>query len=83
MASMSAVGKIGAMLCRVAMPAHATVVGMRRLLSALLRAALIVGALAVRARRPARPGARRALHRDEPIIGSLDTWPAVPRKPQA
>ena len=24
---------------------------------------------------------QRALHGDEPIIGSLDTWPAVPRKP--
>ncbi len=53
---------------------------MRRLLSALLRAALVVGALAlVRAvlldRAP-----RRALHGSEPVIGSLDTWPAVPRK---
>ena len=25
---------------------------------------------------------RRELHGDEPVIGSLDTWPAVPRKPQ-
>ena len=55
---------------------------MRRLVSILFRAALIVGALAlVRAvlldRAP-----RRELHRDEPVIGSLDTWPAVPRKPQ-
>jgi hypothetical protein len=53
----------------------------RRLLSGLLRAALIIGALAaVRAvlldRAP-----RRALHPGEPVIGSLDTWPAVPRKP--
>ncbi|HEX4160958.1 MAG TPA: hypothetical protein VHZ05_00575 [Acidimicrobiales bacterium] len=26
---------------------------------------------------------QRALNGDEPIIGSLDTWPAVPRKPTA
>ena len=55
---------------------------MRRLLSTLFRAALIVAALAaVRAvlldRAP-----RRELHGSEPVIGSLDTWPAVPRKPQ-
>ena len=53
----------------------------RRLLSGLLRAALIIGVLAaVRAvlldRAP-----RRALHPGEPVIGSLDTWPEVPRKP--
>ncbi len=56
---------------------------MRRLLSALVRAALVVAVVAfVRAllldRAP-----RRELHGDEPVIGSLDTWPAVPRKPQA
>jgi hypothetical protein len=54
---------------------------MRRLCRTLLRAALLIGLLAaVRAvlldRAP-----RRELHRDEPVIGSLDTWPAVPRKP--
>ena len=54
---------------------------MRRLLSTLFRAALVVAALAaVRAvlldRAP-----RRELHGSEPVIGSLDTWPAVPRKP--
>ena len=54
---------------------------MRRFLSGLLRAALIIAAFAaVRAvlldRAP-----DRALHPGEPIIGSLDTWPAVPRKP--
>jgi len=25
---------------------------------------------------------RRELHGSEPVIGSLDTWPAVPRKTQ-
>jgi hypothetical protein len=24
---------------------------------------------------------RRALHGSAPVIGSLDTWPAVPRRP--
>jgi hypothetical protein len=55
---------------------------MRRLVSTLFRAALVIGALAlVRAvlldRAP-----RRELNRGEPVIGSLDTWPAVPRKPE-
>jgi len=55
---------------------------MRRFVSTLFRAALVIGVLAeVRAvlldRAP-----RRELHGDEPVIGSLDTWPAVPRKQQ-
>jgi len=54
---------------------------MRRLLWMLFRAALVIGVLAlVRAvlldRAP-----QRALHGSEPVIGSLDTWPDVPRKP--
>ena len=56
---------------------------MFRLLRTLVKAALFVLVLAaVRAvlldRAP-----RRALHGDEPIIGSLDTWPEVPRKPKS
>jgi hypothetical protein len=56
---------------------------MRRLLWTLVRAALVVAVVAtVRAvlldRAP-----QRALHGDERIIGSLDTWPAVPRKPES
>ena len=56
---------------------------MRRLLWILFRAALVIGVLAlVRAvlldRAP-----QRALHGNEPVIGSLDTWPAVPRKIRA
>jgi len=55
----------------------------RRLLSALVRAALVVAVvLVVRAALLDR-APRRELHGDEPIIGSLDTWPAVPRKPEA
>jgi hypothetical protein len=55
---------------------------MRRLLSTLFRALLVIAVLAVvRAvlldRAPQReiPAGRR------PVIGSLDTWPEVPRKP--
>jgi hypothetical protein len=55
----------------------------RRLLSTLLRAALVVAALAVLRAVLLDRGPRRELHRGEPVIGSLDTWPAVPRKPQS
>jgi hypothetical protein len=82
---MSDVGKMGAMCCRVAMGGHATVVGMRRLLRTVFRAALVIAVLAVvreilldRAPQRAIPARGR-----EPVIGSLDTWPAVPRKPSA
>jgi hypothetical protein len=56
---------------------------MRRLLSTFLRAALIMGALAVVRAVLLDRAPRRELHRGEPVIGSLDTWPAVPRKPEA
>jgi hypothetical protein len=54
---------------------------MRHLLWVLVRAALVVAVVAaVRAvlldRAP-----QRALHGGTPVIGSLDSWPAVPRKP--
>ena len=53
----------------------------RRLLSVLLRIAVLAAVVAtVRAvlldRQP-----RRGLDGDLPVIGSLDTWPDVPRKP--
>ena len=54
---------------------------MRRLVSTLFRAALVVGALAVVRAVLLDRAPRRELHRGEPVIGSLDTWPAVPRKP--
>jgi len=73
---------MGAMLRRVAMAARYRG-RMRRLLSTLLRALLVIAVLAVvRAvlldRAPQReiPANGR-----ESVIGSLDTWPAVPRKP--
>ena len=76
---------MGAMLRKVAMDGHATVVGMRRLLWTGLRAALVIAVLAVVReilldRAPQRPIPARGR---EPVIGSLDTWPEVPRKPPA
>ncbi len=56
-------------------------VGVRRLLSGLFRAALIIGALAVVRAVLLDRAPQRALHGGEPLIGSLDTWPVVPRKP--
>ncbi len=54
----------------------------RRLLSFLVRAVLVLAVVGlVRAvlldRAP-----RRELNGDQPLIGSLDTWPDVPHKPQ-
>ena len=54
---------------------------MRRLLSGLFRAALIIGTLLVVRAVLLDRAPQRELHRGEPLIGSLDTWPAVPRKP--
>jgi hypothetical protein len=56
---------------------------MRRLLSALFRSALIIVVLAVVRAMLLDRAPRRELHRGEPVIGSLDTWPDVPRKPQS
>jgi hypothetical protein len=57
----------------------------RRLLSTLLRAAFVIAVLAVIREILLERAPQRAIpaHGDEPVIGSLDTWPAVPRKPQA
>jgi len=54
---------------------------MRRALTLAVRATLVAAVLAtVRAilldRAPQRP-----LHGADPVIGSLDTWPKVPRRP--
>ncbi len=56
---------------------------MRRPLSTLFRIALVVGVLAVVRAVLLDRAPRREIHGAEPVIGSLDTWPAVPRKPQA
>ena len=76
-------GKMGAMLRKVAMTGHATVGDMRRLLWTAIRAALVIAVLAVVRAVLLDRAPRRALHGSEPVIGSLDTWPAVPRKPGA
>jgi hypothetical protein len=56
---------------------------MRRLLWTLIRATLVVALLAIVRSVLLDRAPQRALHGDEPIIGSLDTWPDVPRKPSA
>jgi hypothetical protein len=53
----------------------------RRLLWALVRAALVILVLVVVRSVLLDQAPRRELHGDEPVIGSLDTWPSVPRKP--
>ncbi len=55
---------------------------MRRLLSFLLRAAVVAALVALVRAALLDRAPRRELHGDEPVIGSLDTWPAVPRKPE-
>ncbi|HWD53717.1 MAG TPA: hypothetical protein VG346_01290 [Acidimicrobiales bacterium] len=56
---------------------------MRRLLWNLVRAIVVISVLAIVRSVLLDRAPQRALHGDEPIIGSLDTWPAVPRKPSA
>ena len=75
--------KIGATLVKVAvaMRGHATVVAMRRLVSTLVRALVVILVVAVVREILLDRTPRKALHGSDPVIGSLDTWPAVPRKP--
>jgi len=54
---------------------------MRRLVSTLVRAAIVIVVVAVVREILLDRTPRKALHGREPVIGSLDTWPAVPRKP--
>jgi hypothetical protein len=54
---------------------------MRRLLWTVVRAGLVLAVLAIVRSVLLDRAPQRALHGDEPIIGSLDTWPEVPRKP--
>jgi hypothetical protein len=54
---------------------------MRRLLSILTRLAVVaMVARLVRAVRADR-APRRALEGTRPVVGSIDTWPTVPRRP--
>ena len=59
----------------------ATVDRMRRLVSTLVRALVVIVVLAVIREILLDRTPEKALHGGEPVIGSLDTWPAVPRKP--
>jgi uncharacterized membrane protein (DUF373 family) len=63
------------------MGGHATVVRMRRLLSRLIRAVVVVAVVAALREILLERTPDKKLHGSEPVIGSLDTWPAVPRKP--
>ena len=54
---------------------------MRRLLWTAIRVALVIAVLAVVREVLLDRAPQQALRGDEPVIGSLDTWPAVPRKP--
>jgi hypothetical protein len=55
----------------------------RRLLSTVLRVAVVFAVLAVVRTLLLDRAPQRAIRANgrEPVIGSLDTWPAVPRKP--
>lgn len=54
---------------------------MRRLLSVAIRLALIAAVVAVARQLMLERAPERAIEGTKPVIGSLDTWPAVPRKP--
>jgi hypothetical protein len=60
---------------------HATVVGVRHAFWTVVRFALVVVVVAVVRAVLLDRAPQRALHGGEPVIGSLDTWPVVPRKP--
>jgi len=55
---------------------------MRRLLVRTLRAVLVIAVLAVVREVLLERTPERSIHGGEPVIGSLDTWPAVPRRPE-
>jgi hypothetical protein len=54
---------------------------MRRMLWTLVRFGFVVAVLALLRAVLLDRAPERALHGGEPVIGSLDTWPEVPRKP--
>jgi hypothetical protein len=54
---------------------------MRRLIWTVTKAGLLIVVLAIVRSVLLDRAPQRALHGDEPVIGSLDTWPEVPRKP--
>ena len=54
---------------------------MRRLVRKLVRLAILVVVVATVREILLERQPERALHGSDPVIGSLDTWPDVPRKP--
>jgi hypothetical protein len=56
---------------------------MRRLVSLVIRALVVAVVVAVVREILLERTPQKALHGSEPVIGSLDTWPAVPRKPES
>jgi hypothetical protein len=57
------------------------VVPVRRLVWTLARAVMVIVVAAVVREILLERTPEKALHGSDPVIGSLDTWPAVPRKP--
>ncbi len=53
---------------------------MRRLLAIAIRLALVAAVLGVVRAVLSDRAPQRPLHGAEPVIGSLDTWPKVPRR---
>jgi hypothetical protein len=54
---------------------------MRRLFSVAFRLACIAAIVAVARQLMLERAPERAIDGTKPVLGSLDTWPAVPRKP--
>ncbi|HEX3794939.1 MAG TPA: hypothetical protein VHV57_10615 [Acidimicrobiales bacterium] len=54
---------------------------MRRLLRLVIRSILLSVLIAVVRQVLLERAPQQALKNNEPVIGSLDTWPAVPRRP--
>jgi hypothetical protein len=50
-------------------------------LTFVLRAAVVTAVVAFVRSVLAGRTAQRALHGTEPVVGSIDTWPTVPRRP--
>jgi hypothetical protein len=53
---------------------------MRRVLTLVIGSALLAAALGVVRAVLSDRAPQRALHGTEPVVGSLDTWPEVPRR---
>jgi hypothetical protein len=54
---------------------------MRRLLTLVVRVVLMIGLLAAVRQVLLDRSPQKAFDGTRPVIGSLDTWPAVPRRP--